>query len=170
MDRPFSISLLKRIIGMNLQHFSAQLAEAGNRQLRLQLPSGEYVPAHFHVTEVGKVTKDFVDCGGVRRSEQTCVLQTLVANDVDHRLTCDKLRRILDLTRSLELSAENPIDFEVQGNTVQIYSLDQCQLSDSDLTLSLAAKQTACLAPDQCGIDSALPTLGNSCCGDSGCC
>lgn len=29
-----------------------------------QLPNGELVPNHFHVTEVGKITKHFIDCGG----------------------------------------------------------------------------------------------------------
>lgn len=155
---------------MNFQHFSEQLVGAESRGLLLQLPSGEYVPAHFHVTEFGKVTKDFVDCGGVRRTEQICVLQTLVANDVEHRLKADKLARILDLTAQLDLSPEIPVEFEIQGGTVQIFSLDQCRLDETHLTLSLMAKQTACLAPDKCGIDDPLPTLGGSCCGDSGCC
>ena len=157
---------------MKFKQFSDQLANAGDRQLRLQLPWGDYVPAHFHVTEVGKVTKDFVDCGGVRRTTQTCVLQTLVASDIQHRLKANKLAKILDLTRQLELSAEIPVEFEIQGDTIQIFSLHQCQLDDSHLTLSLTAGQTACLAPDKCGIGNALPTLGGSCCGDndSGCC
>ncbi len=155
---------------MNFQQLSEQLADAGDRRLRLQLPSGEFVPAHFHVTEVGKVTKDFVDCGGVRRTEQTCVLQTLVANDVEHRLQADKLARILNLTAQLELSDGIPVEFEIQGSTIQIFSLDQCRLDETHLTLALMAKQTACLAPDKCGIGAPLPTLGSSCCGDSGCC
>ena len=156
---------------MNFHQFSDHLAAAGDRQLRLQLPSGQCVPAHFHVTEVGKNTKDFVDCGGVRRVEQSCVLQTLVADDVEHRLRADKLQRILELTRQLDLAAELPIEFEIQGQTVEVYSLENCQLDESHLTLGLAAKQTACLAPDKCGIGGdALPTVGNSCCGNSDCC
>jgi hypothetical protein len=27
------------------------------------LPNGTYVPEHFHVTEVGLITKNFIDCG-----------------------------------------------------------------------------------------------------------
>lgn len=155
---------------MNFQRFSDQLANAGERQLILQLPSEDTVPAHFHITEVGKVTKDFVDCGGVRRSEQACVLQTLVAHDVDHRLQADKLHRILAMTSQLEMPADLPVEFEVQGTTVQIFSLERCELDDSALTMKLAATQTACLAPDKCGIGDALPTLDGSCCGDTGCC
>jgi hypothetical protein len=29
-----------------------------------QLPDGTTVPEHFHVTEVGLITKNFIDCGG----------------------------------------------------------------------------------------------------------
>lgn len=155
---------------MNYQTLSQHLAAAGRRQLRLQLPGDTCVPAHFHITEVGKVTKDFVDCGGVRHTEESCVLQTLVANDVDHRLSADKLQQILELTGPVVLTPQLPVDFEIQGDTIQIFSLDQCDLDHSHLTLHLIPKRTACLAPDKCGIGTALPTLGSSCCGDSGCC
>ncbi|NJO87338.1 MAG: hypothetical protein HC821_05015 [Lewinella sp.] len=37
--------------------------------LRLFLPDGSPVPPHFHLTEVGRSTKKFVDCGGQSRSE-----------------------------------------------------------------------------------------------------
>ena len=32
--------------------------------ISFELPNGELVPNHFHVTEVGQITKDFIDCGG----------------------------------------------------------------------------------------------------------
>ncbi|MGI4738144.1 MAG: DUF6428 family protein [Janthinobacterium lividum] len=36
--------------------------------VNFRLPTGEYLPAHFHVTEVvGLVSKHFIDCGGVER-------------------------------------------------------------------------------------------------------
>lgn len=155
---------------MNFQEFSDQLALAGDRPLLLRLPSGTHVPDHFHVTEVGKLSKDFVDCGGVRRTEQTCVLQTLVREDFEHRLRANKLSRILALTSQLDLADETPVEFEIQGNTIETYSLSQCQLGDTHLTLMLTAKQTACLAPDACGLGGELPTLQPSCCSDTGCC
>ena len=31
------------------------------------LPDGTSVPEHFHVTEVGLITKNFIDCGGTVR-------------------------------------------------------------------------------------------------------
>ena len=34
--------------------------------IAFQLPNGELVPTHFHVTEVGKISKHFIDCGGMQ--------------------------------------------------------------------------------------------------------
>jgi hypothetical protein len=33
-------------------------------ELTFTLPNGTKVPSHFHVTEVGVITKHFIDCGG----------------------------------------------------------------------------------------------------------
>ena len=50
---------------------------------------------HFHVTEVGKVIKHFIDCGGMIRKEEVVNLQLSEANDYDHRLHPDKILQIL---------------------------------------------------------------------------
>jgi hypothetical protein len=44
-------------------------------QIAFQLPNGDLVPNHFHVTEVGKITKNFIDCGGVVRNEEVANFQ-----------------------------------------------------------------------------------------------
>ena len=44
-------------------------------QIAFQLPNGELVPRHFHVTEVGKVTKHFIDCGGTVRHQEVANFQ-----------------------------------------------------------------------------------------------
>ena len=49
--------------------------------IAFQLPDGSLVPEHFHVTEVGKVTKHFIDCGGVLRKEEKINFQLWNAND-----------------------------------------------------------------------------------------
>ena len=36
-------------------------------KLEFKLPNEELVPSHFHVTEVCKVSKHFIDCGGLER-------------------------------------------------------------------------------------------------------
>ena len=53
---------------MKLSEIKKHLASA--EAVNFALPSGEYVPEHFHVTEVGLVTKHFIDCGGVERTEK----------------------------------------------------------------------------------------------------
>lgn len=37
---------------MNVQQLKALLQQHSESSLRLQLPSGEFIPEHFHVTEV----------------------------------------------------------------------------------------------------------------------
>src|SRR4051812_44465738 len=53
--------------------------------LTIQLPDGSTVPAHFHVTEVGRVRKDFIDCGGTVRAGGRCVLPVWVGGDLADR-------------------------------------------------------------------------------------
>src|SRR5690606_9114147 len=38
--------------------------------VEFQLENGTFVPEHFHVTEVGQIIKNFIDCGGVIRKEK----------------------------------------------------------------------------------------------------
>ena len=51
-----------------------------------ELPNGTLVPEHFHVTEVGLITKNFIDCGGKVRKETVVNFQLWDANDFEHRL------------------------------------------------------------------------------------
>ena len=53
--------------------------------IAFQLPNGELVQPHFHVTEVGKISKNFIDCGGTIRKEQVVNFQLWNANDFEHR-------------------------------------------------------------------------------------
>ena len=159
---------------MNLREFRSALAANSDKHLEFQFATGETLAVHFHVTEIGKVTKDFVDCGGTRRTTESCMLQTLVANDTDHRLTAGKLSGILEKASALGLDEEVAVEAEVQGETIGIYSVEGVAEPSNNGTLQfqLAAKQTACLAPDKCKLD-ALPVLGTSdgdCCGETGCC
>src|SRR5580704_12950821 len=76
--------------------------------LKIILPSGEFVPEHFHITEVGRVQRTFIDCGGTLHETVSCLLQVWTANDVDHRLSAGKLADILALAYNvLELDDES---------------------------------------------------------------
>ena len=54
--------------------------------VNFNLPDGTMVPEHFHVTEVGLITKKFIDCGGTVRKESVVNFQLWDANDFEHRL------------------------------------------------------------------------------------
>lgn len=66
--------------------------------VNFQLPNGTFVPDHFHITEVGVVSKHFIDCGGTVRQEKVANFQLWNANDTDHRLKPQKLSNIIALS------------------------------------------------------------------------
>lgn len=144
-----------------------------SKTIAFQLPDGNLVPAHFHVTEVGKVTKDFIDCGGKRRSEEVVNFQLWEENDYDHRLHPEKLVHIIELSQKQLGFGDLPIEVEYQGaNTISKYNLDY-----DGKHFKLVAKQTACLAREECGVpeesklvDLSANIVGNACTPGGGCC
>ena len=141
-------------------------------QISFRLPTGELVPAHFHVTEVGKVTKDFIDCGGVVRHEKKANFQLWEENDYDHRLHPEKLLSIIELSQQKLGIRDLEIEVEYQGATIGKYTLEH----DGNSFL-LVAMQTDCLAKDNCGIPKTKLSLADltvndnkSCSPGSGCC
>ena len=125
--------------------------------IAFQLPNGELVPNHFHVTEVGKITKHFIDCGGIVRNEEVVNFQLWNANDYDHRLHPEKLVSIIELSEKV-LEIENlEIEVEYQGDTIGKYSLDF-----DGKNFLLVTKQTDCLAKDNCGIPEGMQKVNLS--------
>lgn len=74
---------------MKLSQVKAILKDV--KTISFQLPDNSLVPSHFHVTEVGEITKRFIDCGGTVRKETVVNFQLWNANDYDHRLHPEKL-------------------------------------------------------------------------------
>src|SRR3954454_2793858 len=112
---------------MNLDAFIAFLTGNPDAALHLMLPDGSFVPAHFHVTEVGRVQKDFIDCGGTRRSTTACVLQVWVATDTDHRLDTTKLARIIQVGSPLFPTTAVPVEVEYEQGAVSQYPLREAE-------------------------------------------
>jgi hypothetical protein len=151
---------------MNLDAFVAVLAGNPRSALHLMLPDGSFVPAHFHVTEVGRVQKDFVDCGGTRRSTSACLLQVWVAEDTRHRLDTTKLTGIIQVGIPLFPSTAVPVEVEYEQEAVCQYPVVQAEVTPSGVLLHLGSKHTTCLAPDRCGVG---PAEG-ACRPSTGCC
>lgn len=136
--------------------------------IEIQLPNGELVPNHFHVTEVGQITKRFIDCGGVMRTENVVNFQLWEADDYDHRLHPQKLVSIIELSESKLGITDEEIEVEYQGKTIEKYSIE----FDGERFL-LVAKATDCLAKDNCGIPvltKSETNVSNECTPGGGCC
>lgn len=141
-------------------------------QVNFKLPGGAMVPEHFHVTEVGIVTKHFIDCGGTVRNEKVANFQLWNANDTDHRLKPQKLINIIALSEKILGMEDLEVEVEYQSDTIGKYDL-----SYNGDSFELLAKQTNCLAADACGIPKekqrvSLASLQtkNTCDPKSGCC
>lgn len=141
-------------------------------QIGFQLPDGSLVPNHFHVTEVGKVSKHFIDCGGTLRQEEVVNFQLWNADDYDHRLHPEKLLSIIELSEKVLKIEDHEVEVEYQGETIRKFGIDF-----DGTNFLLTTKQTDCLAKDACGIPAKKPIVKLSdlnqepCCGpDGNCC
>lgn len=133
--------------------------------VNFKLPDGSTLPPHFHVTEIGLVTKHFIDCGGVERTEKHANFQLWEAGDYDHRLAPQKFLHILDLCGKVLGEQDHEIEVEYQQSTIGKFGL---KFENGDFLLT--NKQTACLAQDACGIpDKKLPDKA-ACSPVKGCC
>lgn len=156
---------------MKLSDIKTQLNKIS--KVNFVLPNGTIVPEHFHVTEVGLITKDFIDCGGTIRHEKVVNFQLWEANDFDHRLAPQKLLNILALSETVIGKEDLEIEVEYQAETIGKYGLE----FNGDHFV-LTSKHTNCLASDSCGIPaekvklnlSELITNQACCTPGGGCC
>ena len=157
---------------MKLSEIKSKLKEL--KTIAFKLPNGSLVPNHFHVTEVGKITKHFIDCGGKVRLEEVANFQLWEADDYDHRLHPEKLLNIIELSENILQIGDLDIEVEYQADTIGKYGLGY-----DGQNFILTQKQTDCLAKDNCGIPIKKPKLKlsemqnkntESCLPNSGCC
>lgn len=142
--------------------------------VEFQLEDGHRVPEHFHVTEIGSVTKHFIDCGGTIRNEKNVSFQLWNANDFEHRLKPAKLLNIIRLSEEKLGIEDDEIEVEYQNTTIGKFDLEF-----NGKIFVLKNKATACLAQDACIIPAEklkvnlkeLSSEQTACCTpDSGCC
>ncbi len=157
-------------MSMKISAFTAALAEQPTAALEFVFDDGETIPAEFHVTEVGHVTKRFVDCGGTLRSTETVQLQTWVSpNDPDHRLTAGKLTSILGIAaKSVLPSRDMEVEIEYEGCAVSQFGVARAEHGDGVIRFHLVDKHTDCLAKEACGLEPSgccgSETKADSCC------
>lgn len=149
---------------MTLLEIKSRLGQLDS--IAFQLPDGSLVPNHFHVTEVGKVTKHFIDCGGTVRNEEVVNFQLWEADDYDHRLHPEKLTDIIKLSQKVLGITDNlDIEVEYQGATIGKYGLDF-----RGEHFLLTTKRTDCLAKEGCGLTTQKPKVNLSGLNNEPCC
>lgn len=144
----------------------------GLEGIQFSLENGETVPDHFHVTEVGKVSKHYIDCGGTIRMENVVSFQLWTDQDTEHRLKASKLLNIIAMAEKLIGIEDLEVEVEYQAKTIGKFGID----FDGEKFI-LTSKQTDCLAKENCGIPAQKPKVKladlqnkNSCSPGGGCC
>ncbi len=130
---------------MKLSEIKNYLSTA--ESVNFELQNGTKIPEHFHVTEVGVITKHFIDCGGTLRNEKVANFQLWEANDFEHRLKPKKLLDIIALSEKVLGMEDLEIEVEYQAETIGKF-----QLGYNGKDFVLLNTQTNCLAQDKCGI------------------
>ena len=143
---------------MNVLDLRAVLAAHPEAKMHWMLPDKSFIPDHYHITEVGRLQKDFIDCGGTIRSLASCLLQIWVADDTDHRLLTTTLAKIMEVAGAVLQSDELPVEVEYEEGTISQYPVAGVEVTPAGLLFYLGTKHTACLAPEKCGVD------GEGCC------
>lgn len=159
---------------MTLAEFKDLLARHAEHLFRLRLPDGAPVPVSFHITEVGRLHKTFLDCGGKLRETTACQLQVWVGEDYEHRIETGKMAGILAKAAAILPDEAVPLEIEYEDRVISQYTVSGHEITGDAVILHLAHKHTECLAPELCGLPAIgrLPALPgkSSCCGPSGCC
>ncbi len=154
---------------MQTRTFHHHLAAHPDAELLLLLPDGQPLPAHAHITEVGRVERRFLDCGGSDHRTVVTSLQAWVADDVDHRLRAGKLAAILALAEPILDDPAAPVEIECQQDTLSRYGVEDAVIVAGRLTIRLSLILADCLAKDVC-LPPPTPANPASCCAGSGCC
>ena len=125
------------------------------------------IEPHAHITEVGRIEKSFIDCGGTIRRSIHCSLQAWVAEDTDHRLAPGRLASIIEKAAPILGDEDLDVEIEYQDGLISQCPVVAGEMVDSALFFHLTTKNTDCLANELC-----LPSAGSeaNCCSGSGCC
>ena len=137
-----------------------------HRLMRFVLPDGDCIPEHAHVTEVGHVVRNFIDCGGATGKEEKIVLQTHVGSDTDHRLRSDRFAKILRLGNRVLPSENLDVDVEYDCCVVAQYPIAEARRDGEHLNLILQRSRTQCRARTRREIE----TTARCCATSAACC
>ena len=137
---------------MKLSELKSILESQPDKFPRFILPDGDQVPANFHLTEVGHVAKNFIDCGGTIRKTESSVLQLWVNDgDADHRLNAGKMAKILALGEHVLPHYDLEVEVEYDNYAISQSPITGFEASGDYLDFTMTTKHTDCLAKEKCG-------------------
>jgi Family of unknown function (DUF6428) len=152
---------------MKLFDLRAALEKHPNSVARFVLPDGDHIPSHAHVTEVGHVVKNFIDCGGVTGKTETVLLQAHVGRDTDHRLRSGRFAKILQLGQRIVPHDRLEVEVEYDCCVVTQYPVLEVNEAGEHLDLILGKRQTQCLAQERRKAAAPIPA---ECCETAAAC
>jgi hypothetical protein len=135
---------------MTLADLKPKLSQNPDLSIRFKFENGETIPPHAHVTEVARIDKKFVDCGGTFRNQSLCRLQTWVSDDHDHRLKAGTLLKILDKGASFLQTEDLEVDVEHELDYITQFPIASADATDGEMVIQLSLRHTDCLAKEKC--------------------
>jgi hypothetical protein len=116
----------------------------------------------MHLTEVARVEKRFIDCGGTVRTQASARLQLWTADDTDHRVDCAKGAQVLERGAALLGSTDLPLEVEHDFPLLTVFPVVGSVVEDGARVFLLSALKADCLAPEICTPKACQP--GGGCC------
>jgi hypothetical protein len=136
-----------RYITINMKLSTIKNHLSSLETVRFRLPDGNYVASHFHITEIGMITRQLIDCGGNMHTERSVSFQLWHANDTDHQLEPQKLLKIIAQSEKALGLDDLEIEVEYQAGTIGKYGL---VFDGTDFLLT--STRTDCRAKEGCGV------------------
>ena len=135
---------------MYLTEFKKALSQHPDKLLQFVLPTGTRIPPHAHITEVARLEKHFIDCGGTVRKESFCRMQIWFADDTAHRITAQKFLKVLDKAATVLGEEDLVIDFEYEAPFIAQFPIASITPDGNTLVIKLGIHHTDCLAKELC--------------------
>ena len=135
---------------MKLHELKRILAQHSDRNIHFVLPTGTNIPPQAHVTDVARIDKQFIDCGGTVRTESLCRLQAWFADDTEHRIGAKMLLKVLDKAASFLVSEDLDVDVEYEAPFISQFPIVTAGEENGILVVHLGIRHTTCLAQEKC--------------------
>ena len=98
------------------------------------------------------------------RRTVTCLLQTWVADDVDHRITSGKLLKAFEHAQPVLGGEDLPVELEYEACNVIQFAVTGIAVEATRIVVQLGSKHTDCLAKELCVPASKAAGAGTGCC------